>query len=152
MTAVSLCRVFPGWDFLGQMVLIVLVAHACAALAGSVCHRGDRGPVRTGDRHDPRLPRGVYPGTHWLGLPTRSTVSLARATLAEAWTQVGVVVPPVSESGGFGLAAALALGSQSVASDAFAFRAHGRVEALVPSGVVFVWPSPPWGSTADVWR
>jgi transglutaminase-like putative cysteine protease len=138
VTAVSMVRVFAGWDFLADLLIVALVAHGVAALL-----RVGRVPGVVA------VPLGLglvvalvslmrFPGTQWALLPTATTAELARSELAEAWTQVGVVVPPVSSSGGFGLAAALALGIAAVAADAFAFRAHGRVEALVPCGVVFV--------------
>jgi transglutaminase-like putative cysteine protease len=138
VTAVSMVRVFAGWGFLTDLLVVAVIAHGVAALL-----RVGRVPGVVA------VPLGLglvvalvslmrFPGTQWALLPTSTTAELARAELAEAWTQVGVVVPPVSSSGGFGLAAALALGIAAIASDAFAFRAHGRVEALVPCGVVFV--------------
>ena len=137
-TAASLCRVFSGWDYMPKMLVIVLVAHGVAAAMrlgrwpGAIAIPVGLGTVVV------LVSLAYYPGTQWALLPTRSTIALARSDLAEAWTQVGIVVPPVSPTAGFGLAAALALGIAAVTADAFAFRAHGRIESLVPSGVVFV--------------
>jgi transglutaminase-like putative cysteine protease len=137
-TALTFSRVFADWSFLRPLLTVALAAHGLAALG-----RTARLP---GWLAVPGALAGValvvawvfHPDTLWSALPTLDTWRAARADLVDAWAQVGEAIPPVDHEGGFGVAAALSLGVAAVLADTFAFRAGGRVEALVPTGVVFV--------------
>lgn len=136
VTATTFSRVFDGWDFLWPVLLPALAVHAVA-----VALRRTPGVVAIPLTGVALLLVSAwvhYRDTLWLGLPTRTTFTIARAELDAAWQQVGTVVPPVPHDAGFGLAAALALGLAALLADAFAFRGKGAVEATVPSGVLFM--------------
>jgi transglutaminase-like putative cysteine protease len=62
-----------------------------------------------------------------------------RVDLRLVWSQFPSAVAPVPSEGAFLLAAALGVGLVSMFADAFAFRAYGRAEAVVPAGVLFVF-------------
>jgi transglutaminase-like putative cysteine protease len=136
--AVSFVRVFDGWSFLPQLLAMALLAHGFSFFA------------RT-----PRLPGilvvvveslAIYVFTAWLrlretlwfGLPLGRTWTEFTSQLSRAVELVGDVKPPIDFDSGFGLAACLAIGAVAVLADAFAFRAAGRGETLVPSAIVFV--------------
>lgn len=137
-TAVSFSRIFDGWAFFGAATLVVAVGHGVPTLL-----RWWRVPAWLA------VPLALaavvaavssvqYRDTMWAILPTADTWRLASTELADAWRQLGEAIPPVPHLGGFGVIAGLALGTSAVLSDALAFRADGRVEAVVPSGVVFI--------------
>lgn len=75
--------------------------------------------------------------TLWFGLPLGRTWNETWALVTEAANQVGEVTPPIAFDTGFGIVAGLSVGLVAILADAFAFRAAGRGEALVPSAVVF---------------
>ncbi len=70
------------------------------------------------------------PHARWFRRATPS--SCARVDLRLVWSQFPTAVAPVPSEGSFLLAAALGLGLVSMLPDAFAFRAYGRAEAVVP--------------------
>ncbi|MEO5898882.1 MAG: DUF3488 and transglutaminase-like domain-containing protein [Ilumatobacteraceae bacterium] len=141
VTAIGLCRLFPDWAYLRQMVAVVIGVHAAAAVLRYV-----------------RLPIWIalpvlalvaiellaivyYPETTRLLLPTGRTIEFLRADLRLVWQQFPSAVAPVPSEGSFAMASAALLSICAVLADTFAFRAFGRAESVVPSGVVFVFTS-----------
>ena len=74
-------------------------------------------------------------------LPTRATWDAGWQELADSFSLFRTTVAPVPSDGGFAVAIALGTGLCAYLADAFAFRAYGRVEAIVPSGLLFVTAS-----------
>ncbi len=140
-TVVSLCRVFADWAFLGDMLLVVLGTHAAAALL-----RFARVHVVIA------LPALVliilqlvavvyYRDTLNGPFPGSRTLQLMRIDLRLVIDQFPTAIAPVPSEGGYAVAAAGAVAVCATFADTFAFRAMGRLEAIVPAGVVFVFVS-----------
>ena len=139
VTAVTMCRVFADWSFLATLLLMAVGVHAA-----SIVLRIARVPgwlalpivlLVVGEL----LAISFYGDTLALGFPTGDTFELARIDLRLVWSQFPTAVAPVPSEGSFLLAAALGIGLVSLLADAFAFRAFGRAEAVVPGGVLFVF-------------
>ena len=142
VTAVSFRRVFDSWEFLPFFVAIALVVHGVSALLRVV-----RAPAYLA------LPvsllagisviaHRMYASSVALGfVPTASTFRLASDDVRLTWQEFASSIAPVPAKGGFLLAAAVAVALVSLTSDSFALRAFGRVEAVVPSAVVFTFVS-----------
>ncbi len=138
-TAVGYCRVFDGWEFLPMMAVVAVVCHGVAAALRSV-----RVPFLIALPVSLAALAEVVAFVHYRDtlagpFPTRQTFEFARLDLTLVWDQFPTAVAPVPSSGGYAVGAALALGLAAIASDAFAFRAFGRAEAAVPSGVLMVF-------------
>jgi len=137
-TAVSFARVFDGWEFLPSLIIMILAAHTLSALA-----RHLNVPFTLAL---PALTFLVYflvghlalASTLRYGLPLSATWDSLSTQVSDSWNLLGEIVPPVSQDSGFGLVALISLGLAVVLADAFAFRFAGRVEAFVPSTVIFV--------------
>jgi transglutaminase-like putative cysteine protease len=136
--AASLWRVFPDWSFLPKVVAMAVAVHATALLC-RWCRLGlVLATVVCLAAIAILLTIIYYRGTGFGFLPTRSTWDTAWRDIADSWTQFGSAVAPVPSEGGYGVTATAAVGLIAVLADAFAFRAYGRVEAVVPSGLLFV--------------
>ena len=141
VTAIGFSRVFDAWDYLPIMLAVVFVTHLSAfglrllrapawlalplTLAVIVIVIGWR----------------LYPNTMTGPFPTGDTWKLLQNDLALARDQFATAVPPVAAIGGFMAGACLITALAGMLADAFAFRAYGRMEAVVPSAVVFVFTS-----------
>ncbi|MFM2078472.1 MAG: hypothetical protein RJA49_2362, partial [Actinomycetota bacterium] len=141
VTAIALCRVFPDWDYLRPMFALVIGMHVIAFVLRVV-----RAPLLAA------LPVLIlalfmlvgiiyYRDTLTLMLPTGRTVDLIRLDLRLVLDQFSTAVAPVPSQGNFATATAGVLGVCVILSDTFAFRAMGRVEAIVPTGVLFIFTS-----------
>ncbi|HSB84963.1 MAG TPA: DUF3488 and transglutaminase-like domain-containing protein, partial [Ilumatobacteraceae bacterium] len=75
------------------------------------------------------------------GLPTGDTIDQFRVSVRLVWQQFPRAVSPVPSQGSFAIAAATGLGLCAWLADSFAFRAYGRAEAVVPTGVLFIFTS-----------
>ncbi|MEO5724164.1 MAG: DUF3488 and transglutaminase-like domain-containing protein [Ilumatobacteraceae bacterium] len=141
VTAVGLCRLFPDWAYLRPVLVVVVGVHAAAALLRAV-----------------RVPAWIaipvvlaialellsivyYRDTTRLLLPSGQTLDVIRTDLRLVWQQFPGAVAPVPSTGSFAMATAGLLAVCAALADAFAFRAFGRAEAVVPAGVVFVFTS-----------
>ena len=139
VTAIGMCRVFGDWAFLRPLVTVALVVHAVCLLLRSV-----RVPAFVAL---PALALVIYELIAVLSytdtlsafLPSRDTLELLRLDLRLVWTQFPKAVAPVPSEGSYLVAAAFGIGLVALLSDAFAFRAYGRVEAVVPGGVLFIF-------------
>lgn len=139
VTAVAMCRVFADWQFLDSLLVMVVGVHVTALVLRIL-----RVPAVLA------LPLELlvvvellavlfYRDTLQVLLPSSETIDLLRVDLRLVWSQFPTAVAPVPSEGSFLLAAALGLGLVAVLADAFAFRAYGRAEAVVPGGVLFVF-------------
>ena len=136
-TAISFCRIFPGWSFLMPVVITVIAVHAVMTLARSLTW-----PIWVA------APVGIVALSMVLGMlyfrstlfgfvPTRATWDATWQSLADAFSQFRTTVAPVPDDGGYAVATALAMGTVAGLADTFAFRAFGRIESIVPGGLLF---------------
>ena len=141
VTAISLCRVFPDWAYLRPMLVVCICVHAIMCLlrilkvsawlampAGLVAIAVLLGLI-------------YFRNSTRFGLPTGDTIEQFRISMRLVWQQFPRAVSPVPSEGSFAVAATTALALCAWLADAFAFRAFGRAEAVVPAGVVFVFTS-----------
>ena len=139
VVAVGFARVFAGWNFLDELLPIVVVGHALGLLTR---RRGT--PVWLA------LPLTLvvtawligalyFPDTYSWALPTSETWQVLRLELSTVREQFPVAVAPVLYGGGWDVLAAVGLTLAVVLADAFAFRAFARAESLVPGGVLFIF-------------
>lgn len=138
-TAMSLCRVFPDWDYLRSMLVVVLSTHVVAALLRYWrAHVLLAIPVLL--LTIVQLVAMVYYRDTLNGpLPGSRTIELMRIDLRLVIAQFPTAVAPVPSTGSYAIVAAAALAVCALLSDTFAFRAMGRIEAIVPAGVVFIF-------------
>ncbi len=136
-TAISFCRIFPGWGFLGPVAITVISVHAVLTLA-----RALQWPVYVA------VPIALATMATVIGMlyfrstlfgfiPTRATWDAAWISLTDAFGLFRTTVAPVPSDSGFGVATALAMGTVAGHADTFAFRAFGRIESIVPCGLLF---------------
>ena len=137
--AAGFARVFTGWEFLNDMIIVILVGHG----AGLLLRRRSMSSWIA-------VPLGAlavawtiaalfYPDTFAWGLPTSRTWDVFQAELTEVRQQFSTAVAPVFYGAGWDVLAAIGLGLAVVLADVFAFRALARAETLVPGGVLFVF-------------
>ena len=141
VTVITLCRIFPDWDYLRPMLAFAIGLHVIAFVLRVV-----RAPLWVA------LPSlllsmflliGIiyYRDTLSFVFPSGRTVELMRVDLRLVIDQFATAVAPVPSEGSFATATATVVGLCVVLSDTFAFRALGQVEAVVPTGVLFVFTS-----------
>jgi transglutaminase-like putative cysteine protease len=140
-TAVGMIRLFADWSYLRPMLLVVIGVHAvCFGLRWARVPGWFAVPIGI-------LAAGsavgiaYHPGTVVLGLPTPSLLDALRLDLRLVFDQFPTAVAPVPSVGVFAASAALLLALCAAVSDTFAFRAFGRLEAVVPAGLVFIFTS-----------
>jgi transglutaminase-like putative cysteine protease len=141
VTTLSLCRVFADWSYLRPMLAVALGIHAIAFAL-----RAARAPLWLAI---PVLLLSIlvvlglvfYRDTLSVMLPTGRTIDIMRIDLRLVFRQFPTTVAPVPSQGPFVTCTAAALSVVVILADTFAFRAFGRVEAVVPSGVLFVFTS-----------
>ncbi len=138
-TVISLCRVFPDWGYLNDMVLVALGVHSVALL------------LRVARAHVlvalPVLLVAVvelislvyYSDTMNGPFPTSRTFDVMRIDLRLVIELFPTAVAPVPSVGNYAVAGAAAIAICAALADTFAFRAMGRVEAIVPTGVIFIF-------------
>ena len=137
--AAGFARVFRGWDFLPDLVVLLVVGHTISfvlrrarvsafiavpamavVLVCVVCWQ-------------------AYPDTLRWFLPTSETWNLFRTETDLVRELFPTAVAPVPDNAGWAVLAALAMVVVIILADTFAFRAEARAEALVPGGVLFVF-------------
>jgi transglutaminase-like putative cysteine protease len=139
VTALGLSRVFTDWEYLRPVLTVALVVHLVCFLLRQVRLPGVVALVLAAIVLAEVLCLVFYRSSMRYGLPTGTTWQYIRLDLRLVWAQFPTAVAPVPSTSPFAMVAALALGSVALAADAFAFRALGRAEALVPSAVVFIF-------------
>ena len=139
VTALGLSRVFTGWDYLRSVLTVALVVHLVCWLLRQVRVPGVVALVLSAAVLVEVLCLVYYRDTLRFGVPTGDTLDYVRLDLRLVWSQFPTAVAPVPSASPFAMVAALSLGFVALTADTFAFRALGRVEALVPSAVVFIF-------------
>ena len=140
-TAVSLCRVFADWEYLRPMLVVAIGMHVLAAALRLL-----RAPLWAAG------PAMLLVGFELLGivfyrdtlsgpLPSSRTLELLRIDISLVLNQFPTTVAPVPSQGNYAIAATAAIAMCAILSDTFAFRAMGRLEAVVPTAVMFVFTS-----------
>jgi len=132
-------RVFSGWDFFDNLLLVAIVGHGVA-----LALRLLRVPVWvafpvTGLALIWLVGAMFYRDTYTLFLPTSETWDLFRLEVDLVGEQFRTAVAPVAFLAGWDVLAALGVAAAVLLADTFAFRAYARAEALVPGGVLFVF-------------
>lgn len=141
VTVIGLCRIFPDWAYLQPMIVLAVALHGMAFVLRAV-----RAPLAAAL---PALLITLFVLICWIYyrdttsylLPSGRTIDLMRIDLRLVFEQFATAVAPVPSEGSFATATAGIIGACVILSDTFAFRAMGRVEAVVPSGVLFVFTS-----------
>ncbi|MEX0847798.1 MAG: DUF3488 and transglutaminase-like domain-containing protein, partial [Ilumatobacteraceae bacterium] len=139
MTAVSMCRVFADWQFLPTLLVMTIGLHATSVLLRVMRVPGIVALLVVGLVFVELMAVLFYRDTLRLGIPSSDTLQFMRVDLRLVWSQFPTAVAPVPSEGSFLVAAAYGIGIVAMCSDAFAFRAYGRAEAVVPSGVLFIF-------------
>ncbi|HWL43193.1 MAG TPA: transglutaminaseTgpA domain-containing protein [Ilumatobacter sp.] len=137
--AAGFARVFSGWSFLTDLLVLVVVPHA---LSFGLRRARLNGWVAT-----PLvglvalwLMLGVcYRDTFTGPFPTSATWRLLDTELDLVRAQFPTAIAPVIYDVGWAAIATFAVALVVVLADTFAFRAHARGEALVPGLVLFVF-------------
>ncbi len=140
-TAVSMCRVFPDWQYLRPLLVVVVGTHVVAALLRGLSARLIVALPTLVCAIVELLTLAYYRDTMHLLIPTDRTIDLMRIDLQLVIDQFPTAVAPVPSVGNWAVAVALALAACAAMSDTFAFRAMGRTEAIVPTAVVFIFAS-----------
>lgn len=137
--AVGYARVFSGWDFLDEMIVLVVAAHGSSLVLRRLRVNGWIAVPATAAVTVWTIGMIQYRSTFSWWLPTADTWALVESELQLVRDQFSVAVAPVIYGSGWDVLAAVGLALAVVLSDAFAFRAFARAEALVPGGVLFVF-------------
>lgn len=139
VVAVGFARVFSGWSFLAPLATLTVAGFGLSFLL-----RRLRAPGWIA------VPAQIlvllwltlqlsFGSTMRYGMPTGETWSKLENNLALVREQFPSAVAPVIFEGGWAWLAMIGIVITIVMSDAFAFRADARGEALVPGGVLFVF-------------
>lgn len=138
-TAVGFCRIFPDWAYLRPMLVVALGVHLAAAGLRWLRVPAFLAIPATAAIGFELMAAVFYSDTLRFAVPSGQTVSFLRIDLRLVWDQFPHATAPVPSSGQYVVAVTLALAVAALLSDAFAFRAFGRAEAAVPTGVLFVF-------------
>lgn len=139
VVAAGFARVFSGWDFFDNLVVIAVVGHGL-----SLGLRRLRTPVLVAFPVTLMalvwlIGAMFYRDTFSLLLPTTETWSVFRLELDVVGDQFRTAIAPVAFLSGWDVLAAIGVAAAVLLADTFAFRAFARAEALVPGGVLFVF-------------
>ena len=137
--AAGYARVFAGWQFFDNFVVLAVIGHAF----GFVTRRLDL-PGLLAVPLMIALMGWIIAIVHYrdsmpLLVPTGDTLELLRQEIELVRQQFRSAVAPVIFGGGWDVLAAIGIALTVILSDAFAFRAFARAEALMPGGVLFVF-------------
>ena len=138
-TVISLCRVFPDWAYLNDMALVALGTHAVALLLRVArAHVLVALPILMLTIVE--LIAVVYYNDTLNGpMPTGRTFDVMSIDLRLVIEQFPTAVAPVPSVGNYAVVGAAAIAICAALADTFAFRAMGRMEAIVPAGVIFIF-------------
>jgi transglutaminase-like putative cysteine protease len=139
VAALGFRRVFGDWEFVGDVLAVVIVGHGVSWLLRQTRIPAVVAFVMTGVALTWVILWLNYPTTFASVFPTRETWNIAWADLGLVQDQFATAVSPVAYVGGWSLLAAIGTGIAVLLGDTFAFRARARGEALVPAGVLFVF-------------
>ena len=137
--AVGFARVFSGWDFLADMVILIVVGHGVSfALRRARVSGWLAVPFVTLVLLWLLLVQHYRETMTWL-IPRGLTWDQLDLEIGLVRDQFRTAIAPVLYGAGWAPLAGLALVIAIVMADAFAFRAEARGEALVPGGVLFIF-------------
>jgi transglutaminase-like putative cysteine protease len=132
-------RVFGGWQFLDNLLLLVIIGHGMSF----VLRRGQIAGWISVPLVALTLVWAIgamhYRFTYSFMLPTGETWDLLTSEIGLVREQFGSAVAPVIYGGGWDVLASIGVAATVLLADTFAFRAYARAEALVPGGVLFVF-------------
>jgi len=134
-------RVFSGWDFLGDLLLLVVVGHATSFALRRLRVSGWLAAPAVTVVLLWLLLAISYRSTFTGPFPRGATWDLLDLELGLVREQFPTAVAPVIYDAGWALLAGLAIVVVVAMADAFAFHAQARGESLVPGGVLFVFIS-----------
>jgi transglutaminase-like putative cysteine protease len=137
--AAGFARVFSGWEFLDDLVVIVAVVHGLSLVLRRLGVAGWLAVPAVAVVCGWSIAAMQYWPTFSWGLPTADTWMLATDEIELVRSQFRTAVAPVAYVGGWDLLAMIGVAAATLVSDTFAFRAYARAEALVPGGVLFVF-------------
>ncbi len=141
VVAAGFARVFSGWQFLVDLALLVVVGHATSLLMRRLKVSGWIAvPFVTLVLMWLLLALHYGETMTWM-VPQSSTFDLVGLEVGLVRDQFQTAVAPVVYGAGWATLAGFAVIIAVVMSDAFAFRAEARAEALVPGGVLFIFIS-----------
>ena len=136
---IGFSRVFVGWDFLGDLILIAVIGHGVSYADPPAAHPSVR-------RHSGRAPRAdlgggldLLPGDVHRRVPAGRHLGSRACRLPVVRDDFQSTTPPVEYVGGWAFLAGATLAATVWLADTFAFRAQARGEALVPGAVLFVF-------------
>jgi transglutaminase-like putative cysteine protease len=135
----GLARLFSDGSFLAPMLVVVVAGHALAVALRRLGIGLPLATVISGLGLLVVVGWVIEPQSLTLGLPLGGTWHAIRVDLASAADQFAHVRAPTATTRGFVVACAMAAWTSSFAADTFAFRAEARVEAIIPSFVVFLF-------------
>lgn len=138
-TAIGMCRVFADWSFLGPLVTMVIAVHAGSLVLRSLRVSSWLAVPITALAVYEIAGLLFYRDTMQLFVPSGDTLELLSRDIRLVWSQFPTAVAPVPSEGAYLITATLGLGLVALLADVFAFRAYGRAEAVMPSGVLFVF-------------
>jgi transglutaminase-like putative cysteine protease len=137
--AIGFARVFSGWDFVPDFVLLVVVGHGASfALRRARVSGWISIPVVTAAMLWTLCVYQYASTLNWL-VPGRATWQQVKLDIELVRDQFQTAVAPVIYDIGWATLAGVAMIIVIVMADAFAFKAEARGEALVPGGVLFVF-------------
>jgi transglutaminase-like putative cysteine protease len=139
VAALGFARVFGEWDFVPDVLIVVIVGHGLSWVLRQRPVPGLAAVAITAIALGWVILWLNYPETFASVFPTGETLTIARADLALVRDQFPSAVSPVAYVGGWSLLAAIGTAIAVLLGDTFAFRARARGEALVPAGVLFVF-------------
>ena len=138
-TAISLCRLFADWDYLQPMLIVGITIHVVATgLRLARAPLWVAGPILLLAAAE-LLSILFYRDTLSGPIPGLRTLEVMRIDLSLVLEQFPTAVAPVPSEGNYAMAATAAIALCAMLSDTFAFRAMGRLEAVVPTAVLFIF-------------
>ncbi|HAP75681.1 MAG TPA: hypothetical protein DCR14_06315, partial [Acidimicrobiaceae bacterium] len=139
VTAVAQRRVFADWAYLRPMLVVSVGLHALAlALRALGVRLWLALPVLVAAAVE-LLALSLYADTLNGPLPSGATWELFTVDVRLVLDQFATAVAPVPSEGSFAVLSTIAMAVAVLMSDTFAFRAGGRVEAIIPTGVLFIF-------------
>ncbi|HUS42509.1 MAG TPA: DUF3488 and transglutaminase-like domain-containing protein [Ilumatobacteraceae bacterium] len=139
VVALGYARVFSGWSFVADMVVIVVVGHGVGLLLRRLPLTAWVAVPATALALAWTVLAVYYPETFSWAFPTSDTWTVLGEQLTAARQDFRTAVAPVAYAGGWDVLAAIGLAVAVLLADVFAFRADARAETLVPGGVLFVF-------------
>ncbi len=137
--AAGFARVFSGWDFLSDLIVVVVVGHGVGLVMRRLSVSAWLAIPAVAAVLVWTIAVLYFPDTLWSGLPTGTTWDLFQLQVTGVREQFQSAVAPVIYGAGWDVLAAIGLAIAVLLADVFAFRAFARAETLVPGGVLFVF-------------